>query len=272
MPKILVPTDFSDNASQAIDYALLLFGKEAEYQIVNTFEVPHSGLNMLISVADILEKDSQQLLEDTRSNILKKHPDLNGKISTKPIAGTPIIAIKKLLNETAVDVVVMGTKGATGLKEVLVGSVTANLFEQVDQPVIAVPESAPCKEPKKILVTADDQLLIDGKLPPLLEEISKRFNSEITILNVVPEGELAHVGNADGQHRESVGSFEGLNYKMHYIENDNINTGINDFIDANDIDLVSMLTRKTSLFSRLFGTSNTRQSLMHTRVPLLAFH
>lgn len=272
MPKILVPTDFSENAERAIDYALLLFGSDAEYHLVNTFEVPHSGLNMLISVADILEKDSQQLLDDAEEKIIEKHPELDGKIGSHPVAGTPVIAIRKLVNENNIDVVVMGTKGASGLKEVMVGSVTANVFEHIDQPVIAVPENAPCREPKKILVTADDQMLMEGKVPALLEEVSKRFQSEILILNVVPEGELVHVGNSPDQNREPIGSFAGLNFSMHYIENNDVNAGINQFIETHNVDLVSMLTRKTDLFSKVFGTSNTRHNLMHTHVPLLAFH
>lgn len=272
MLNILIPTDFSDNANKAMRYAVELFGEDANYVLVNGFEVPHSGATMLISIADILEKDSNQLLNETKNALLKDMPNLEANISVKAVSGSPSAALKKLTSTGNYDLVVMGTKGASGLKEVLVGSVASNVLTDVDCPVLAIPADAELLSPTKIVFAADDQVLIEGKLPAALVELSARFNAEVLILNVVAKGELNHVGNAKGQNRTSEGSFEGVNHSIHFIEADNVNEGIEAFLKQNDADILAMVNRRNDLFSRMFGTSNTKAMIMHSSVPLFAFH
>ena len=153
MQNILIPTDFSINAVRAADYAISLFGSSANYKIINCYEVPHSGATMLISIADILEKDSLQLLSEEKDRLLGKFGDLGLSIEVKSIMGSPSVAVRKIASPN--DLIIMGTKGATGLKEVFVGSVASNMLENVPCPVIAIPEIAGNGKPAKILFAAD---------------------------------------------------------------------------------------------------------------------
>jgi nucleotide-binding universal stress UspA family protein len=272
MPNILIPTDFSDNANKAVSYAVSLFGEESNYMLVNGYEVPHSGATMLISIADILEKDALQLLNETRERLISTIPGLNGKVDVRAELGSADVAIRKVLNTQDFDMVVMGTKGASGLKEVLIGSVAANVIGDVKVPVIAVPANTKIEWPKKILFAADDQCLIEGKLPDALHQLANDMDAEVLIVNVVPEGEGNHVGSSEAQLGRSSGAFEGVKHSIHYIESDDVNEGIEKFIQKQDVNMVAMVTRKDDLFSRLFGRSNTKAMAMHTRIPLFAFH
>ena len=272
MPNILIPTDFSENASKAISYAVSLFGSESNYTLVNGFEVPHSGATMLISIADILEKDALQLLNDTKDKLLSGIPELNGRVDVRAEMGAADVAIKKVLATGDYDLVVMGTKGATGLKEVLIGSVAANVIGDVKVPVIAVPVDTQIASPKKILFAADDQCLIEGKLPDALRELAVDLDAEVLIVNVVPEGEGSHARNSQEQQGRDSGAFGGVRHSIHFIESDDVNEGIEQFIEKNDVNMVAMVTRKQDLFSRLFGRSNTKAMAMHTHIPLFAFH
>ena len=272
MPNILIPTDFSDNANKAISYAVSLFGMDSNYVLVNGYEVPHSGATMLISIADILEKDALQLLNDTKGKLIVGMPELNGKIEVRAEMGAADVAIKKVLDTEEFDLVVMGTKGASGLKEVLIGSVAANAIGEVKIPVIAVPADTEVESPKKILFAADDQCLIEGKLPDPLHRMANRLDSEVMILNVVPEGEGSHAGSSEEQKDRDSGAFEGVKHSIHFVESDDVNEGIEEFIENNDVNMVAMVTRKHDLFSRLFGRSNTKAMAMHTHIPLYAFH
>jgi nucleotide-binding universal stress UspA family protein len=272
MLNILIPTDFSDNANKAMRYAVELFGEEANYVLVNGFEIPHSGATMLISIADILEKDSIQLLNEAKEALVSTMPRLEQNISIKAVAGSPSVALKKLTAKGEYDLVIMGTKGASGLKEVLIGSVASNVLSDVDCPVMAIPADAELQVPTKIVFAADDQVLIEGKLPQVLVDLSNRFDAEVLILNVVQKGELGHVGNAEDQKRRSEGSFEGVRHSIHFVEATNINEGIEAFIKANEVDVLAMVNRKNDLFSRMFGTSNTKAMMMHSSIPLFAFH
>ena len=272
MLNVLIPTDFSDNANKAMRYAVELFGEDAKYVLVNGYEVPYSGASMLISIADILEKDSIQLLNEAKNALIAEMPKLKENISVQAVAGAPSGALKKLTSKGEFDLVVMGTKGASGLKEVLVGSVASNVLSDVNCPVLAIPADAEMKVPSKILFAADDQVLIEGKLPAALVELSERFDAEVLILNVVPMGELGHVGNAEGQNRSSEGSFEGVKHSIHFVESEKVNEGIEAFIKSTEVDMLAMVNRKNDLFSRMFATSNTKSMMMHASVPLFAFH
>jgi nucleotide-binding universal stress UspA family protein len=272
MPNILIPTDFSDNANKAISYAISLFGTDSNYTLVNGFEVPHSGATMLISIADILEKDALQLLNDTRENLISGIPSLNGKLDVRAVMGTPDVAIRKLLATGDFDVLVMGTKGATGVKEVLIGSVAANVIGEVKIPVIAVPADTEVESPKRILFAVDDQCLTEGKLPEALQTLATDMDAEVMIVNVVPNGEGAHAGSSKEQQGRGSGAFEGVKHSIHFIESNDVNQGIEDFIQENDVNMVAMVTRKQDLFSRLFGRSNTKAMAMHKHIPLFAFH
>lgn len=272
MYKILIPTDFSDNAKKAMLYAVKLFGKDSKYTLVNGFEVPHSGANMLISIADILEKDSLKMLHDTRDQLLEEYPELKGNVDVRAVMGMPGVAVKKLTATEDFDLVVMGTKGATGLKEVFLGSVASSILTDVTIPVLAVPENAHLTEPESILFAADDKCLSDGVLPEQLERLCKNIDAEVLVLNVVPEGELAYVGNSESHSGRPDGIFNGVKHQVHFIESNDVNKGIEAFIDKNDVDMLAMITRKTDLLSRLFSKSNTKEMVMHSRIPIFAFH
>lgn len=272
MYNILIPTDFSDNATKAMLYAVELFGTDTKYTLVNGYEVPHSGANMLISIADILEKDALQLLNDSRDQLLETHPDLQGKVEVRAVMGMPSDAVRKLIDTNEFDLVVMGTKGATGLKEVFLGSVASSILSDVNIPVIAVPESAKLTELRSILFAADDKCLSEGVLPKELEKLCAKVNAEVIVLNVVPEGESMHVGNSESQVHRPDGIFNGVKHHVQFIESDNVNKGIESFMAKNNVDMLAMITRKNDLFSRLFSKSNTREMVMHTHIPIFAFH
>ncbi len=270
MQNILIPTDFSLNALRAAEYAITIFGNSANYTLVNCYEVPHSGATMLISIADILEKDSLQLLASERERLIGMYAALGLRIEVKSIMGSPAVAVRKIATEN--DLVVMGTKGATGLKEVFVGSVASNVLENVPCPVIAIPEIAANVKPAKILFAADDKCLSEGELPERLVGLAKFFEAEVLILNVVPKGEISHVGNSAENSRKPTNAFENVKHSFHFIEDEEVNHGIEEFIKNNQVDMLGMITRRDDLFSRLFGTSNTKSMMMHTNVPLVAFH
>lgn len=272
MLKILIPTDFSDNANKAIDFAITVFGTDAKYTLVNSFEVPHSGATMLISIADILEKDSVQLLNKSKEEVIAKYPDMANLIDSRAVMGSPNVAIKKLVSMDDYDLVVMGTKGATGLKQVFVGSVAANTMMEVGCPVIAVPQDAPLKVPKKVVFAVDDEGLSQGKVPARLADLATSLGTEVLVLNVVPEGELGHAGSSGSSQAVQIPTFENVKHSVHFTESADVNQGIAAFIEESGADMLAMVTRKNDFVSKLFGTSNTKQMMMSTRIPLVAFH
>lgn len=272
MFNVLIPTDFSLNARRAVDFAVSVFGADAKFTLVNMFEVPHSGATMLISIADIMERDSLQLLTNLQGELISEHPNLDGRLEVRAVGGSTIVAIKKLVSSGGFDTVVMGTKGATGLKQVFVGSVAANTMMEVGCPVIAVPQDAPLKVPKKVVFAVDDEGLSQGKVPARLADLATSLDAEVLVLNVVPEGELGHAGSSRSSQAVQIPTFENVKHSVHFTESTDVNQGIVAFIEESGADMLAMVTRKNDFVSKLFGTSNTKQMMMSTRIPLVAFH
>jgi len=272
MKNILLPTDFSANAKRAIRYALFVFGEKAKYTLLNTYEVPHAGAPMLISISDILAKESLKSLNEELKILEREFPKLVGKINVMAETGDPESVVKRLTNVDSYDLVVMGTKGATGLKEVLIGSVASNLMQNVEIPVLAVPESATLSVPQKILFAVDDVTLNEGLFPSELANLTRKFDAELLILNVVPNGKLDTVGNAKGNDRQPTSVFDGVKHSFHFAEGDNVNKAITEFATAKKVDLLAMVTRKNDFFSRMFGSSATKKMMQHVNVPIIAFH
>lgn len=270
MLNILIPTDFSENARQAARYAFTVFGADNTYTLLHAYEVPHSGATMLITISEILEKDSIQLLKEDLSLLEDEFPDFKGKISIKASLGQPETCVRKFSEQNPCDMVVMGTKGAGGIKGVLLGSVASNVLEQVKCPIIVVPQKANLDTPSKVLFAVDDTTLNENLFPTALADITKRFDAELMVLNIVDEGKLSHVGTNEPT-RIAISAFDNVKHSFHFAENKEPMEGIRSFLAENKIDLLAMVNRRDDLFSKLFGTSTTRQMVMKSDVPIIAF-
>lgn len=264
MKKIFIPTDFSENAQKATRYALGVFGDTAHYTLVNAFQVPHSGSTMLISISDILKRDSEELLKEELIRLEDEFPHLINNIGVVAEMGQVDIVLRKLAAKGDCDLVVMGTKGATGLKSVLVGSVASNVIQNVPSAVLAVPAETHAQAPSAIVFAADDETLTRDSCPDALAYVAGLKNSKVMIVNVLSEGESSR---ADG--RKPSNSFDGIDHSFHFETGKDVGKVIAEFAKTNNADLVAMVRRKKDLFSNLFGQSHTREMIQAAKMPLL---
>ncbi|NNF81705.1 MAG: universal stress protein, partial [Flavobacteriaceae bacterium] len=145
--RILLPTDFSENAWNAIDYAVNLFKDEdCIFYLLNTYTpVIYHVEYVLVNPAqfgmgDPIRENSERCLHSIRDRILKENKNPRHKIECISAFNTLIPEILEVVNQKSIDLVVMGTKGATGTKEVLFGSNTVHVFKGVNCPVMAIPD------------------------------------------------------------------------------------------------------------------------------------
>ncbi len=148
MKKVLIPTDFSDNAWDALIYAIRLYDDiPCHFYILNTYQVGPSRVSNVknqvrnTQIFRLLKEESENELEkiDTylKDNLLnKKH-----KYETLSISGSLITSIKRIVFNDNIDMIVMGTSGASGAKEIFMGSNTIKAIKNIDLcPIISVPE------------------------------------------------------------------------------------------------------------------------------------
>lgn len=267
MKNILVPVDFSDNSKQALRFALEFFADgDSQFTILNTYFIPYPSTQVRITGDDVIEQRAAETYEEFIADILEEYPDITSRVKFLFKIGQIEAVVNALVHNDEYDIIVMGTKGASGIKEVLIGTTTASLIGKVKTPIIAVPEDCELKKPKKIVFALDHLNKLErAALSPLIS-LAEKYKSEIQILNVYMfDNDLS---------REEKGQiadlFEGVDYSLHEVKNENIGEGIEEFVKAFGVDMLCLVHHKYSFFEKLFHKSMTKKMSMHTHIPLIA--
>ena len=191
MKKILIPTDFSENAWNALTFALALFANEkCDFLLFHVNPIVYSGAeNSVIVPQHMLKesviKESQKKLTSLLGRIEKKFCNKNHNFKSLAVYDFFIDAIKLQLAESEVDLIVMGTKGATGLRKVTLGSNTGHVITKIKYPLLAVPENAQFNGLKQILFPTDYHTGIDINVLDDLKSIMSLNNSNLKIVHMV---------------------------------------------------------------------------------------
>lgn len=276
MSTILFPTDFSDAATRAFIYALQLADRlEAKIITLHVFEKP--DISGLIQVPKNLEEfyNSIDLYEfDNYKDavpLLDKIQDEQGLnnlsvVHTLHEGGTEETILERAIAEKA-DFIVMGTTGARGLKEIILGSVAGEVLENASCPVLAIPEQAVFDgKIDNIAFTTAFQSQEKKGLDKVLE-LFEAFSPQVHCVNV----DLAHT--EEYHHRMDVFSAnfaENDNVAFHVLDGTDFQTVLTKFLEEMEIDVVAMVTEKRSFLEELFHYSKTKALSYHSRTPILS--
>lgn len=267
--KILVPTDFSDCADNALDYALeLARALDGEITLLNSLIHIDSGFLGEKDRAEINvarhNKAKRKLLE-ARKKISATLPENTGK--TYLLQGPAEQVIEEVVKTEEPDFIVMGTEGASGLKAFLIGSFTASVIDMGLCPVIAVPAHSTFQGINSIFCATE---LHESEYPSIdtLIDLAAKLNAGITFMNI------------DSQEEKQAPRLEKL--KSH-IAGKSISTSFlmsnsTEVIDTLDLyiekvnpDLVVTLGKKRDFFDRLLGKQVSRHISLNTHRPFLSF-
>ncbi len=272
MKKILIPTDFSENAKKAADYGISLFdSEECIFVFLNTFYIPYSAGEISYSYDGLTKENSEKLFEKEKERIQEQFPNLKAQLKFEFEIGDIVGVANSFVARENIDYIIMGTKGASGLNEFLVGSRTASMIKEVECPLIIVPEKASFKKPEKILFTTDKELQKEDLNLDILVEIAKKYDSRVHGYYVSKSGENMNV--------EATFIKYDLDIKLVDVKHDlevNINSdpvdAIESYMKKYPVDLIAMISTRGNLFHELFHTSVTKKIAMHTDIPMLIMH
>ncbi|MCT4622210.1 MAG: universal stress protein [Schleiferiaceae bacterium] len=266
MSRIIFPTDFSENADKAFEFALNIAKHyDDELVVVNAYDLPYSQNVMSTSLIDIMRETSRKGVVKYQERADKEEV----KCQTLSLMGNPIRIVKELSIKFDDCMVVMGTKGASGLEEVLIGSNAASILHAVDVPVFTIPKSAVFGEIRRIVYCSDFQSTKNERALKRLANFAKVFKAEVLILHVLSPKS----GDHDKYRAQFAKCFEGIKHSVTIEESDNVENTINDFVTTQQADMVSLLVRRYGLLEGLFHSrSFTNKVAYHTNVPFLAVH
>lgn len=263
MNKILVPVDFSETSLNALFYAIQLFGRSTiEITILHTYGTSSSAFHMK-SMDRILEEDAQREMEALIKKVQEKEPGI--VLKTKTMKSNAVSAITSLGNSGAYDFVVMGTKGASGLKEVFIGSVAGGVISKTSAPVLVVPANYAYRPLDEIVFAISENPISNAAIVDPLRKIVKMRQCKIDVLHVAEEK------TPDMQ--ELLSPIEDLNPSVTYaFGTGNINQRLTDYLMKGDAGLLCLIRSKRGFFSRIFNDSVTLKQTFTSPVPLLILH
>ncbi|MBO0340442.1 MAG: universal stress protein [Bacteroidota bacterium] len=275
--RVLLPTDYSKNALNAIRYALELYKNvRCDFYILNAFHVSGYTLDSMRvpEVGEPYYEAAKQESEEGMERLMqmvKLHPQ-NDKHEFHTITTFNSLteAIRNVIDKKDIDIIVMGTKGITESKARIFGTNTVNVMEQIKEcPVIAVPNNYMFQEPKEIVFPTDYRTPFKKKEIGDLIEISKLFDAKINVVHIDKDkdGKLSRKEKINKELLQEI--LQGTDYEMHFLPADKISSGINKFIDEHNCDMVAFLNKKHLFFGSILSNPLVKKIGYDPQVPIL---
>ena len=277
MRKILLPTDFSENAENAIKYAIELYkNEECEYYILNVFFVigfatdnimaPEIGEIAYKSAKETSEKGLKTTLNKLQKNNLSRH-----QFFTISKFNSLLNSIDEVVEEKKIDIIIMGTQGYTNATDIIFGSNTVMIMEKERScPVLAIPSEVNFTKPKEIVFPTSYNT--HYKKPELehLIDIATINKAAIRIL---------HIENDNVQEQsESINRllldeyFEGIEHSFHTLYNVEVEVALDCFVQSRDSNMIAFINKKHGFIESIFSRHLVQKLGYKSKVPVLTMH
>lgn len=278
MKNILVPTDFSENSWNAVKYALEFFKNTPcnfyllHVTLISNYAV---GDSPLFKTDTIVEKTILKQAKSSLITLLKKIRKLKNnekhKFYTLSNYNFFIDAVRNQIQEKDIDLIVMGTKGASGLNEVIIGSNTGDLITQVKCPVLIVPEEANFSIPKEIAFPTDYNIFYQPNILKRISEFTKLYDSAIRILHIAKKDDK--LTEFQLENKDFLNDyFLDEKHSFHRITSKKIETGVQCFVESRNINLIIMIAKNLNLFQRILFRPTVEEISYHIEIPFLVLH
>jgi nucleotide-binding universal stress UspA family protein len=275
---ILVPTDFSANAMKAALYAASLAQKSgAMVYLLHVTEPVTDSIRQPYPLHDrLVEEITNNRIKEMKkfqSDVAVACPDI--KTETEIAKGMTITSIHDFAKGQQIDLIVMGTKGATGLKEIFMGSVAAGTISRSEIPVLAVPDEYVFEVPDGILF-ATNRFEKKKELLNKIVEIANMFSTCIHVA-VFVDTDTAEATDYIYNTRQLVHylaflkmAYPGVAFKAELLEGSEFEETIEKYDAKNEVDIIAMITYPKSFWERLMKKSMTKKMAFNSKIPVLA--
>lgn len=269
---VILPTDFSPCANNALRFAIEICNLfQAKLLLVHVIAPFVSGGINESKAAEFYQERQNEAkinLQFFKNESLNKHQGLS--IETILLEGDDgIKEILKLCNDRNIDLVIAGTQGVSGIKEVILGTFSAKLMERLHTPILIIPEKAVYNGfPKLVYATELEENEIDRITE--VSVLAKLYNGEVTVLNISTENRLTEdkLFEFEKKTREAC-QYEKLDFV--YLSGGQVNTHIEEYSDRNNISLLIMTRKHKSIFDKIVKGTHTKKMAFQSKIPMLAF-
>lgn len=271
MKTILVPTDFSKCAANAFRYALDVANRTGATITALHVIFPNEGVDNNVYNAfwiDEYFKEREQNLKEWVRRHKRGEEYKKITVSSQCHIGFPVQSIHAVAEKEKVDLIIMGTTGATGLRKILLGSVAAGVISKTARPVLAIPQNASFREKSKAVFATDFRLRSDKHSLEVLHELPQLKGGVVHVVHI-----LDKPGASDKSQEATFSKKLGsIKHDFHYLHDLETVQAIVNFMESTDADMLIAVAHEHSLFHRLFYDSMTRKLAQRVNVPVMVLH
>lgn len=269
---ILVPTDFSDNAWSAAQYALKLYtDEECTFYFLNSHATPHgsSTAYMTTKLTDILKQNSKRDLNSLKAKAEENNRNATHDFKVIATAEDLIPAINRAVQKYKIDLVVTGTKGASGVSKYFLGSNTVKVIQNLKYcPILTVPKEQEFKIPKHIAFPTDFKRAFENKEVTALLDFVELFKAHLYVVHVNSKESLNDI--QEENMRALQNRLEDFQHTFHWLPKSTTKSDeISDFIEDLNIDMLAMVNYKHSFIEGLINEPIIKNIGFKPTVPFL---
>ena len=266
MKTIIIPTDFSSAADNAMHYgAQLAQGLQAQILLLHVYMVPitMNDMPVLMVTAEELRGGAEEGLTRCKTELEKGYPGL--VVKTESRLGDVVDELKELCDHLNPQLVVMGTHGSSGLERMLFGSNAISAIKNSKHPVMVIPAHYPYKPIQTIVLAADLNAANE----------STRFRLQHTLQLLKGQLHIVHVNTGDEKENIQPALVQQLQpFAPVYstVENKDVSQGLQQYIQQTGADLLVVLPHQHSMLDSFFLKLHTKDIVRHAQVPVLSLH
>lgn len=274
MKKILVPTDFSEKAENALKVAAQLANKfDAEIYLLHMLELP---MNMVNPVGDTRRNDLPEALFFMKL-AKKRFAEILSQPYLKHIKVHEIVefhqafdGIMETSREYGCDFIVMGSQGATGFKEMFIGSNTEKVVRTSEIPVLVIKNEHPNFDIKSFAFATN----LDNHNKNILDKVFKfarQMEAKLHLVYINTANEFITSEETDRYLEKFLEGNNYNNYEFHIYNDDSVEQGILHFAAKIEADVIGIATHGRKGLSHFFNGSISEDLVNHANTPVLTF-
>lgn len=278
MKQILIPTDFSKNSWNAITYALELFKKSTcTFHLLHISPVlPYGeGEHVILSSPEAVE---EMILKKSRKKLQALLKQIGGlpynpehTFVTNSVYAFFVESIRREIADKGIELVIMGTKGATGLSKLTVGSNTGDVMTKVKCPLLAIPENSVYSRPREIAFPTDYRMGYSQNVLSTLEEMAIMTKAALRILYVPLKS--SEMDKEQTKNKEFLHEYlKDLEHSFHTVHAKKLETAVQCFVESRDIDMIAMVAKNLNFLQRILFRPVVEEISYHTNLPFLVLH
>ena len=274
MKRIILPTDFSDNALNAARYALKLFeDHECTFYLINTYTpaiyqaeyVLHSPGQ--IGLGDIYQSESQEQLEKLQKQLQREFKNPKHTLITHSAFNILVDEVVSMTENEQADFVIMGTQGASGAKEIFLGTHTVHVIKKSRKPVLAIPAVYTFTAPTSILFPTDYEIDYQVEELSVLLELAAMLGAKIHVLHIASGYGLTDNQKMNKSTLEQI--LAPLKSEFYEVPSQEVIEAINNFQKEHRVELLAMVQNKHTFLERLFIEPVIKKIGFHVSIPFM---